>query len=63
MKTLDWIAHILVLIGGINWGLVGVADLNLVEMIFGAGNMITDIIYILVEIAALYKLFNLFMKK
>ena len=62
MNTLDWIAHILVLVGGINWGLVGAADLNLVEMIFGAGN-IANIVYILVGIAALYMLFNMFMKK
>ena len=63
MNTLDWIARILVIIGGLNWGLVGAADLNLVEMIFGAGNMIGDIVYILVGISALYMLFNMFMKK
>lgn len=63
MNTLDWIAHILVIIGGVNWGLVGAADLNLVDMIFGAGNMIGDIIYVLVGISALYMLFNMFMKK
>lgn len=62
MNTLDWIAHILVLVGGINWGLVGIADINVVEMIFGDGN-ITSIVYILVGISALYMLFNMFMKK
>ena len=62
MNTLDWIAHILVLVGGINWGLVGVANINVVEMIFGDGN-ITSIVYILVGISALYMLFNMFMKK
>ena len=63
MNTLDWIARILVIIGGLNWGLVGAADLNLVDMIFGPGNMIGDIVYILVGISALYMLFNMFMKK
>ena len=62
MNTLDWIAHILVLVGGINWGLVGIANINLVEMIFGDGN-ITSIVYILVGISALYMLFTMFMKK
>ncbi|MBL1434384.1 DUF378 domain-containing protein [Candidatus Wolfebacteria bacterium] len=62
MNALDWIAYILVFIGGINWGLIGVANLNLVESIFGAGN-ITNIIYILVGISALYMLFNMFMKR
>jgi len=62
MNALDWIANILVLVGGINWGLVGAANINLVEMIFGAGN-IANIVYILVGISALYMLFNMFMKK
>jgi len=62
MNTLDWIAHILVLVGGLNWGLVGAANLNLVESIFGAGQ-ITNIVYILVGLSALYMLFNMFMKK
>ncbi len=62
MNALDWIAYILVFVGGINWGLIGAANLNLVEMIFGAGN-IANIVYILVGISALYMLFNMFMKK
>ncbi|XKT75056.1 MAG: DUF378 domain-containing protein [Patescibacteria group bacterium UBA2103] len=62
MNALDWIAYILVFVGGINWGLVGIAQLDLVQAIFGAGN-IANIIYILVGISALYMLFNMFMKK
>ena len=62
MNALDWIAYILVFIGGINWGLVGIANIDLVNLIFGEGN-IANIIYILVGIAALYMAFALFMKK
>jgi uncharacterized membrane protein YuzA (DUF378 family) len=62
MNALDWIAYILVFVGGINWGLVGIAQIDLVQAIFGAGN-IANIIYILVGISALYMLFNMFMKK
>ncbi len=52
-ETLYWIALILVVIGGINWGLVGLFDFNLVTAIFG-NSIITTIIYVLVALAALY---------
>jgi uncharacterized membrane protein YuzA (DUF378 family) len=52
-ETLYWIALILVVIGGINWGLVGLFDFNLVTAIFG-DSIITTIIYVLVALAALY---------
>ena len=56
MKTLDVIAAILVIVGGLNWGLVGVFDFNLVAAIFGE-SVISTIIYILVGVAALYQVF------
>ncbi len=52
-ETLYWIALILVVIGGINWGLVGLFNFNLVTAIFGT-SIITTIIYVLVALAALY---------
>jgi uncharacterized membrane protein YuzA (DUF378 family) len=57
MKTgiLDWIAFILVIIGGLNWGLVALG-FNLVDSIFGAG-MLATIVYALVGLSALYMLF------
>jgi uncharacterized membrane protein YuzA (DUF378 family) len=55
MNWLDWIAFILVIIGGLNWGLVGAVDFNLVMTIFGVG-MVANIIYILVGLSALYLL-------
>ncbi|MDD3645771.1 MAG: DUF378 domain-containing protein [Candidatus Gracilibacteria bacterium] len=57
MKTLNIIANILLVIGGLNWGLVGAFDFNLVTFIFGVGIIWSDIIYILVGIAALYTVF------
>ena len=62
MNTLDWIAYVLVFLGGINWGLIGIADTNLVEMVLGAGN-ITNIVYILIGLSALYMFFSKCMKK
>lgn len=47
------------IIGGINWGLVGIFDFNLVEYLFGAGSALTRIVYILVAISALVDLYIL----
>ncbi|MDO4162276.1 MAG: DUF378 domain-containing protein [Pseudomonadota bacterium] len=57
MNTLDKTALILTAIGGINWGLIGLFGLNLVEFIFGFEPIIVTIIYILVGIAAGYTLY------
>ncbi len=61
-KILDLIAGILVVIGGLNWGLVGALKFNLVEWAFGAG-LATMIIYIVVGVAALWMIVSFFMKK
>lgn len=60
MKTLDLIVIILLIIGGINWGLVGLFDFNLVSFIFGSFPIITKLIYDIVGLAAIYKIFALF---
>ena len=54
MKYLNIIALILVIIGGINWGLVGLFDFNLVAAIFGEDTVLSNLIYILVGLAAIY---------
>ena len=48
MKVVDKIALVLIVIGAINWGLVGIFQFNLVEAIFGNMTVITRIIYALV---------------
>lgn len=53
MKTVGIIAWVLLIIGGLNWGLVGLFHFNLVDTIFGVGSIIASIIYILVGISAL----------
>ncbi len=58
MKYLDLIVSILLIIGGLNWGLVGLFDFNLVFAIFGT-TILTSIIYIIVGLAAIYKIFTL----
>ncbi|KKS26280.1 MAG: hypothetical protein UU87_C0003G0200 [Parcubacteria group bacterium GW2011_GWA2_42_11] len=56
MKILNWLAFLLVVIGGLNWGLVGFFDFNLVAAIFGETSTLTTIIYDLVGLAAIYML-------
>ncbi|MBP6924939.1 DUF378 domain-containing protein [Candidatus Saccharibacteria bacterium] len=54
MKVVEIIALILNIIGGINWGLVGLFDYNLVDSLFGEGSVIAKVIYVLVGISALF---------
>ncbi|NMM62869.1 DUF378 domain-containing protein [Clostridium sp. P21] len=54
MRTLDAIALILVIIGALNWGLIGFFNFDLVAMIFGTMSSFTRVIYALVGIAGLY---------
>lgn len=60
-KVIDWIALILVVVGGLNWGLVGALKFNLVSYLFGATGLIVapiveQVVYILVGVAAIYTL-------
>ena len=54
MKALDKIALMLIIIGAINWGLIGLFKFNLVEMIFGDMTALARIIYALVGISGLW---------
>jgi uncharacterized membrane protein YuzA (DUF378 family) len=56
MRTLNIITLALVVIGGINWGLVGFFDFNLVAAIFGPGSALTRLIYCLVGLSALWQI-------
>jgi uncharacterized membrane protein YuzA (DUF378 family) len=56
MRTLDTLALLLVVIGAVNWGLIGFFNFNLVAAIFGDMTTLSRIIYALVGIAGLYAL-------
>lgn len=60
MKIIDTIALILVIIGAIVWGLIGLFNFNLVEIIFGSMPIISRIIYTLVGISGLWVIRLLF---
>ena len=57
MKTLNWILFILVIVGGLNWGLVGLFDFDLVATIFGNMSALSRIVYSLVGLSSVYVLF------
>ncbi len=57
MKFIDIIAIVLLLAGGLNWGFVGFFDIDLVSTIFGKETGIARIIFALVGLSALYKIF------
>ena len=54
MKILDSISAILIVVGALNWGLVGFFQFNVVDALFGAASVLSRIIYTLVGVAALY---------
>ena len=60
--TIDFIAWILVIVGGINWGLVGLLNLNLVALIFGFVPFLARLIFILVGVAAGYLIYRKYKK-
>jgi uncharacterized protein len=55
-KTIHMVTFILLVIGGLNWGLVALFNINLVEMLLGAWPMVAKIVYVLVGLSAVYEL-------
>jgi uncharacterized membrane protein YuzA (DUF378 family) len=63
-SILDWIALILVIVGAVNWGLVGIgslmkSNLNVVNILLGSIPSLENIVYILVGLAGLYTIYYL----
>jgi len=59
---MDWISRIvlvLVIIGGLNWGLVGAFNVDLVAFLFGPMSVLSRMIYILIGLASVWGLFSL----
>ena len=62
MSLLGWICQILVIIGALNWGLVGAFRFDLIYKIFGAGT-VSRIVYVIVGLAAIYLIYELLVPK
>lgn len=54
LNALDWLALILVIVGGLNWGLVGIFNFDLVATIFGDMSGLSKVVYTLVGLSAIY---------
>jgi uncharacterized membrane protein YuzA (DUF378 family) len=59
MKALNLITLILLIVGGLNWGLVGAFEFDLVAAMFGEGSMMSRLVYILVGLSALWQIMPL----
>jgi uncharacterized membrane protein YuzA (DUF378 family) len=62
MSTLDWVAMVLLVVGGLNWGLVGLLNFDLVATIFGDMSTLSRVVYTLVGLSAVYVGYTSFSK-
>ncbi len=58
-SALDWVAMVLMIVGGINWGLVGAFGFDLVAALFGERTTWSRLVYTVVGIASLYGIYLL----
>jgi hypothetical protein len=56
MKAANLITLVLIIVGGLNWGLVGAFDWNLVAAIFGDGSLLSRTVYVLVGLSAIWQI-------
>lgn len=57
ITTIDWIALLLLVVGGINWGFIGAFNVDVVSLIFGDMTVLARVVYGLVGISAIYSLY------
>lgn len=60
METIEKIGLVFTIVGAINWGLVGLFDLNLVTLLFQEGSFLTKLIYIIIGIFGVLNILILF---
>lgn len=58
MKSLHTISFILLVVGGLNWGLVGLFNWNLVEVLLGSWPVAVQVVYVLVGLSAIVEIFG-----
>ena len=59
MRAINLLTLALIIVGGLNWGLVGAFDFDLVAAIFGSMSALSRLVYILVGLSALYQIIPL----
>lgn len=63
MKGLNTLMLVLLVVGGLNWGLVGLLQFNLVSALFGEATLLSNVVYILVGVSAVYALVKVLPKE
>jgi uncharacterized membrane protein YuzA (DUF378 family) len=58
MSALDYLAMFLLIIGGLNWAMVGLFEVDMVATIVGPGSPAARLVYVLVGLAALYSIYT-----
>lgn len=58
MSGLDYLAMALLIIGGLNWAMIGLFDVNIVATLFGPDSPATRVVYVVVGLAALYSIYT-----
>ncbi len=56
MKMLNILTLVLVIVGGLNWGLVGLFSFDLVAALFGEGSVLSRLVYVLVGLSAVWQI-------
>ena len=62
-SVLYWIAFVLLIVGGLNWGLVGLFNFDIVAVLFGSIPIVAQVVYVLVGLGAVWMLFYKLTKK
>ena len=58
MQAIKMISLVLLIVGGLNWGLVGLANFDLVAAIFGDGSILSRLVYVVVGLSAVVQALN-----
>lgn len=58
LNAVDWISMALLIVGGVNWGLVGLFNVDLVATLFGEMSLLSRIVYAVVGLSALYTIYT-----
>lgn len=57
LNVIDWVAVVLVVVGALNWGMVGLAKFDLVETLFGEDSPLARVVYVLVGVGGVYMVY------
>lgn len=63
LNIINWVAFVILAISGVNWGLVGIFNFNLVDWIFGGYNAGSIVVYILVLLSAIWLIISLILNR